>query len=126
MEFKGKYYLPNHGVAMGTCPAYDFSYIWMGEITQKHLDSNPVDTLHFMLYHDDAKDYLLKGDRQKQMLLDHLNNLHPNLTWTVECAKEGGYLDLWLMIENGKISKKLLLFMLVQTPAMTRWSNPPL
>ena len=72
---------------MGTCPACDFSDIWMGDITQKHLDSNPVDTLHFMLYRDDAKD--LNGDHQKQLLLDQLNNLHPNLTWTVECVKEG-------------------------------------
>ena len=35
-----------------------------------------------------------------------MDNLHPNLTWTVECAKEGGFLDLWLMIEDGKIEWK--------------------
>ena len=45
-------------------------------------------------------------DEEKQRLKDHLNNLHPNLTWKVEFAKEGGYLDLWLMIENGKIEWK--------------------
>ena len=34
------------------------------------------------------------------------DNLHPNLTWTVDIAKQGGYLDLWLMIEEGKIEWK--------------------
>ena len=35
-----------------------------------------------------------------------MNSLHPNLKWTVKCVKEGGYLDIWLMIENGKIEWK--------------------
>ena len=32
-----------------------------------------------------------------------MDNLHPNLNWTVKSGQEGGYLDLWLMIENGRI-----------------------
>ena len=28
------------------------------------------------------------------------------MTWTVDCVKEGGYLDLWLMIKDGKIEWK--------------------
>ena len=106
VKFKDKYYLPNRGVAMGACHACDFSDIWMGDITQKHVDTCPVNTLHFKLYRDDGLDLLLNGDQEKRILKDHLNNLHPNLTWTVECAKEGGYLDLWLMIEDGKIEWK--------------------
>ena len=51
-------------------------------------------------------DILQNGDQEKRILKDHLNNLHPNLTWTVECGREGGYLDLWLMLENGKIEWK--------------------
>ena len=50
--------------------------------------------------------FLPNGDQEKRILKDHLNNLHTNLTWTVECGREGGYLDLWLMIENGKIEWK--------------------
>ena len=106
VQFKDKFYLPNRGVAMGACHACDFSDIWMGDITQKHLDTCPVDTLHFKLYRDDGLDILTNGPQERRILLDHLNNLHPNLTWTVECAKEGGYLDLWLMIEDGKIEWK--------------------
>ena len=106
VEFNGQFYLPNRGVAMGTCPACDFSDVWVGDITQKHLDTNTVRTLHFIVYRDDVATLLLNGIIDKQQLEDQLNNLHPNLTWTVECAKEGGYLDLWLMIENGRIEWK--------------------
>ena len=103
VQFKDKFYLPNRGVAQGACHACDFSDIWMGDITQKHLDTCPVDTLHFSLYRDDGLDFMSGDEEKKEALKNHLNNLHPNLTWTVECAKETGYLDLWLMIENGRI-----------------------
>ena len=106
IQFKEKFYLPNRGVAMGACNACDFSDIWMGDITQQHLDTCPVDTLHFTLYRDDAWDILLNGDQELRIFKDHMNNLHPNLTWTVECGSEGGYLDLWLMLENGRIEWK--------------------
>ena len=98
--------MPNRGVAQGTCIACDFSDIWMGDITEKHLNTVTIQTLHFILYRDDVLDFLTNGDQSKQNLIDHLNNLHPNLTWTVECKKEGGYLDLWLMVENGRIEWK--------------------
>ena len=106
VQFKEKYYLPKRGVAMGACHACDFSDIWMGDIAQMHVDTCPVDTLHFILYRDDGLDVLLNGEQDLQALHDHMNSLHPNLTWTVKCGREGGYLDLWLMIENGKIEWK--------------------
>ena len=106
VQFKNNFYLPNRGVAMGSCIACDFSDVWMGDITEHHISTSPVDTLNFHLYRDDGIDVLIDGDQQKEILLNHLNNLHPNLTWTVDVAKEGGYLDLWLMIEEGKIEWK--------------------
>ena len=106
VQFKDKFYLPNRGVAMGNCVSCDFSDIWMGDVTEKHLNTITIQTLHFILYRDDALDLLPNGDQMKRILTDHLNNLHENLTWTVEYAKEGGYLDLWLMLENGRIEWK--------------------
>ena len=106
VQFKDKFYIPNRGVAMGNCVSCDFSDIWMGDITEKHLNTTTIQTLHFIIYRDDVLDILTDGIHMKRILVDHLNNLHPNLTWTVECAKEGGYLDLWLMLENGRIEWK--------------------
>ena len=48
----------------------------------------------------------MNGDQQRRILEDHLHNCHENLTWTVECVKEGGYLDLWLMLKDGIIEWK--------------------
>ena len=79
---------------MGACHACDFSNIWMGDITQQHVDTCPMDALHFMIYRDDAFDILMKGEQGLQDLKDHVNNIHLNLTWTVQCGKEGGYPDI--------------------------------
>ena len=106
VKYKDRYYIPNRGVAMGACHACDLSDIWMGDITQKHLDSCTLDTLHFSLYRDDGLDILVNGENDLQQMKDHMNSLHPNLTWTLECGKEGGYLDLWLMLEDGRIEWK--------------------
>ena len=67
IEFNGKFYLPNRGVATGTCPACDFSDIWVGDITKKHLDTNTVRTIHFMAYRDDIEDLLLNREQDKQI-----------------------------------------------------------
>ena len=80
---------------MGACHACDFSDVWMGDVTQKHIDTCPVDTLHFTLYRDDGLDVLLNGEQDIGTFQEHLNNLHQNLQWTVKCGRE--YLDLWLM-----------------------------
>jgi hypothetical protein len=62
-----------------------------------------VETLHFTLYRDDGLDVLLNGEQDLAAFDEHINGLHQNLQWTVNCGCEGGYLDLWLMIENGRI-----------------------
>ena len=87
---------------MGACHACDFIDIWMGDITQKHFDTNPVSNIHFLIYRDDAWDILVLGNQGKRILEYHPNILRGNLTWTVDCEKEGGYLDLCFMIVNGK------------------------
>ena len=75
---------------MGACHACNFSDIWMGDITQMHVDICPVDTLHFMLYRDDGLDILLNGE---QLFKDHMNSLHPNLSWAAKCGQEGPVVD---------------------------------
>ena len=60
VQFKDKFYLPNRGVAMGNCVSCDFSDIWMGDVTEKHLNTITIQTLHFILYRDDALDQMIK------------------------------------------------------------------
>ena len=39
VKFKDSFYLPNRGVAMGSCHACDFSDVWMGDITEHHINA---------------------------------------------------------------------------------------
>ena len=64
VQFKDKFYLPNRGVAMGQCHACEFSDIWMGDITEHHVNTSPVNTLHFSLYRDDGMDILPNGGEE--------------------------------------------------------------
>ena len=100
VKFKDKFYRPCRGVAMGACHSCDFSDIWVGDLTQKHVDNCPVETLKFTIYRDDALDILKNGARDIETYKAHLNSLHPNIEFDVRHGKEGEHLDLWLMLKE--------------------------
>ena len=45
VQFKKQIFILNREVSMGAFYTSDFSDIWMGEITPRHLDDSPVNTL---------------------------------------------------------------------------------
>ena len=55
---------------------------------QKHIDTCPVETLHFKLYRDDGLDVLINGEQNLEVFEEHLNGLHQNLQWTVKWGRE--------------------------------------
>ena len=103
VQFKGKFYIPCKGCAQGPCHACDFTDIWIGSITDKHIESSNVDSVLFSIYRDDAWDILNKGKADQPAFQQELDSLHPNLEWDLIVEKEGGYLDLFLQIVDGKI-----------------------
>ena len=107
VQFEGHFYLPCRGCAMGPCHACDFTDVWMGDIVQLHVDTCPVETLNFSIYRDDGLDVLEKGEKDLRKFENHLENLHENLSFDVRSGKEGEYLDLWLMLKEGKIEWKI-------------------
>ena len=106
VKFKQKFYRPCRGVAMGSCHSCDFSDIWVGDLTQKHIDTCPVETLKFSIYRDDGFDILRNGARDIRAYEEHLNNLHPNIRFEIRHGKEGEHLDLWIMLKEDKIEWK--------------------
>ena len=50
--------------------------------------------------------YLAPGWPQ-YCLIQNFNSLHQNLEWEFNHGKEGAYLDLWVMIKDGKIQTKI-------------------
>ena len=93
------FYIPCKGFAQGPCHACDFTDIW----TEKHIDSSNVDSVIFSINRDDAWDILKRGNADQPAFQKELDSLHPNLEWDLIVDKEGGYLDLFLQIVDGKI-----------------------
>ena len=106
IEFNGKYYIPCSGCPTGPAHICEMTDVWMGAVVEKHLQTNPVDTVHYSQYRDDGLD-VLKDAADLPRLKEHFNNLHPNLSWEINSGREGPYLDLWVMIKNGKIETRI-------------------
>ena len=72
-----------------------------------HTETSNIDSILFSIYRDDGLNILKNGKVDQPALQQHMESLHPNLTWDLNVEKEGGYLDLFLMIKDGKIEFKL-------------------
>ena len=70
------------------------------------MDSSNIDSVLFSIYHDDGVDILVNGKTDQQAYQREMDSLHPNLKWDLTCEKEGGYLDLFLMIKDRRIEWK--------------------
>ena len=68
---------------------YSVTDIWIGSITDKHIQTCPVETDHFSIYRDDGLDIVPNGETDFPALMQHFNNLHPNLSWDFKSGKEG-------------------------------------
>ena len=78
-----------------------YYYKHMGR--QKHLESGNIDSGLYSIYRDDERDILTRGMEDQEAYQNHLDSIHPNLKWNLTCTTEGGYLDLLLMIKDGKV-----------------------
>ena len=106
VQFNNRYYLPCRGCAMGPSHACDLTDTWIGPIAKKHVETCPVETCDFSIYRDDGLEILLNKD-DLQTYLDHLASLHLNVKWETKSGREGQYLDLHLMIVDGKIESRV-------------------
>ena len=107
IEFNGKYYLPCRGCATGQAHICELTDVWIGSITEKHLQTCPVETVHFSIYRDDGLDILPGGEDDLPALVQHFDGLHQNLNWDFKYVKEGEYLDLIVKLKDGKIETKI-------------------
>ena len=90
----------------------------LGTYQRNMLLPHPVEMLSFCIYRDDGLDILCNKDDLNQYT-NHLTALHPNLTFTTRSGTEGEYLDLWLMIKNGKIEWRTF----TKTPNVNVWKQ---
>ena len=55
--------------------------VWIGSLTEKHLQTCPLETLNFSVYRDDGLDILTNREEDLPILKEHFDNLHHNLKW---------------------------------------------
>ena len=106
VQFRGRFYIPCKGCAQGNCHACTFTDIWVGKIVDKHIRTSNIDSVFFTIYRDDALDILKRGKVDEPALRQELDLLHPDVKWDVTCEMEGGFLDMFIMIKNGRIEWK--------------------
>ena len=49
-----------------TCHACQFTDIWIGDLTEKHLQTTNIDSVLFTIYRDDSLDVLKNGEVDKE------------------------------------------------------------
>ena len=64
------------------------------------LETSNINSILYSIYRDDGHDILTGGIADQEAYQKHLDGLHPNLKWDLTCAREGGYLDLFLLINQ--------------------------
>ena len=106
VQFKNQFFIPCKGCGQGTCHACTLTDLWVGKVIKKHLELSNIDSVLYSIYRDDGRDILTRGMEDQEAYQNHLDSLHPNLTWDLTCTTEGGYLDLFLMIKDGKVEWK--------------------
>ena len=106
ISFRNRHFSQISGCAMGPPDSPDFADIWMsGPIASKIINTSPVPIQGFGFYRDDGLGLIKVGDIPA--FSDHLNSIHPNLSFDINSGTRGEYLDLFIYMKNGRIETKV-------------------
>ena len=106
--------IPNRGTAMGPCHACDYADIFMGVLDKKTVEQCPVPlltsldaslgserALDWSRFRDDGITFLHQDDVEQ--FEQHLQGLHPDISWEVESGNKMNYLNLTVQLIDGEI-----------------------
>ena len=95
--FDGIMYRQNHGTAMGTAMAPNFSNIFMAQLEEGFLEDEPIKPLMWVRYIDDVFMVWPGTDPQLEGFLHRLNDRHPTIKFTHKTDDLGiEFLDIFL------------------------------
>ena len=109
-EFNGKVKQQILGTAIGTKFAPPYACIFMDEVETSFLDTQELKPLVWFRYIDDVFFIWNHGQEKLDSFLEEFNRFNPHLKFTHESSKESiHFLDLNVMISNGKLSTDLYI-----------------
>ena len=107
-EFDNQVYLQISGTVMGTHCAPNYAIIFMAELEEAFLEQ----TLHkpriWLRFIDDIFMVWSHGEEQLQIILDELNQFHPQIKFTEDHSEYGlPFLDTFTYIEEEKLKTRV-------------------
>ena len=115
VRFGQRFYKQTQGIAMGSRIAPPLAIIFMDAVECMMLTSATYQPAVYMRYIDDIFGFWTHGPDNLDKFLDHLNNFHPSLKFSVErsdrsAAKQIPFLDTLLTLnENGSLTTELYI-----------------
>ncbi|XP_072381211.1 uncharacterized protein [Diabrotica undecimpunctata] len=93
--FNSKFYRQPDGLAMGSCLSPLLADIFMDHLESTHIMKNP-EILHWFRYVDDCLVFISGNSNSADLLLSKINQIHPNIKFTMELesSQSINFLDL--------------------------------
>ncbi|XP_072377912.1 uncharacterized protein [Diabrotica undecimpunctata] len=93
--FNNNYYRQPDGLAMGSCLSPLLADVFMDHLESTHIIKNP-EILHWFRYVDDCLVFISGNSNSAELLLSKINQIHPNIKFTMELesSKSINFLDL--------------------------------
>jgi hypothetical protein len=107
-QFNGTNYLQVGGTAMGTKVAPSLANAFMDDFEHKHVYNYHNKPIFWKRYIDDIFCIWTKGQEELQLFVDHLNNCHNSIKFTVEkSTSHVNFLDTVISLDNNRLISDL-------------------
>ena len=104
-KFGDNLYLQTNGTAMGTRMAPQYANIFMADLEQRFLQSQPLAPSFYVRYIDDIFMIWTHGETTLEQFHRDFNMFHPSIKLTIEHSKhQVNFLDTTVMIKNGRLA----------------------
>ena len=113
LRFGDRYFRQTTGIAMGSRVAPPLAIIFMDSLERQFNNTAAHKPDIYMRYIDDVLGVWTNGSDNLRLYLQHINNAHPSIRFTIETTEDGGsipFLDTKLTVEpTGRYTTELYI-----------------
>lgn len=113
LRFGDRYFRQTRGIAMGSRVAPPLAIIFMDSLERQFNNTAAHKPDIYMRYIDDVLGVWTNGSDNLRLYLQHINNAHPSIRFTIETTEDGGsipFLDTKLTVEpTGRYTTELYI-----------------
>ena len=112
LRFGDEFFRQTTGIAMGSRVAPPLAIIFMGELEKQYLQTAHLKPALYMRYIDDVIGVWTHGEEALDEFLNHINNAHPSIKFTMESTKNHSrlaFLDTLITLKDNRYSTELFI-----------------